>query len=364
MRKLLYTLASNTITRMIGTPPYLILFVSDKCTNKCSHCWYNSDWKDENLKGEILSLDELVKLSKSLHNIRFLTISGGEAFLRDDIEEIVRAFVVNSKVSRFDIPTSGFDSELITKKVINILSQNPNTPFRVDVSLDGTEELHNNIRHNRHAFSNALKTIESLGKIKKENKLFDLSIITTISDENNHQITEIAELVKQILPTGEWMVNIIRGNSPGLKISLATTSAYKQANEIIAERFSKNDFTGDRGHSLGKWLTAKNALRRDMILRTIDSTRRGGGCAAGCLTAVVLSNGDVRACEMLPTSFGNLRDHEFDLPKMLASNKGDEIRKEIQDTECICTHECNLSVSILMQPSCWHKLIKNRFLTT
>ncbi len=62
MRKLLYTLASNTITRMIGTPPYLILFVSDKCTNKCSHCWYNSDWKDENLKVEILSLDELVKL--------------------------------------------------------------------------------------------------------------------------------------------------------------------------------------------------------------------------------------------------------------------------------------------------------------
>lgn len=364
MRKQIYTLAANTITKMLGTPPYLVLFVSDKCPNKCTHCWFNSDWKGENLKGDLLTYDELVKLSESLTSVKFLSITGGEAFLRDDIEEIVRAFVLNSKISRFDIPTSGFDSELITKKVENILTKNPLTPFRVDVSLDGTEEVHNNIRKNKNAFSNAVKTISELSKIKQKNRLFDLSIITTVSDDNNHQIPEIAELIEHILPSGEWMVNIIRGGSPGMEISQETVAAYRKANDIIEGRFSKNEFTGDRGHKLGKWLTAKNSLRRDMILEIIDSKRRGGGCAAGCLTTVILSDGEVRACEMLPLSFGNLRDNNFDLPKMMNSPKGQEIRKYIQDIECICTHECNLSVSILLQPSCWHKLIIKRIMET
>lgn len=362
MRKELYTYATNAIAGIVKTPPYLILFVSDKCTNKCNHCWYSSDWKEENLKGEILTLDELVKLSKTVKSVRFLTITGGEAFLRDDIEEIVKAFVTNARISRFDIPTSGFDPDMISKKVENILRENPGTPFRVDVSLDGTEEVHNKIRNNKNAFSNAVSTINELSKIKKKNKLFDLSIITTVSDDNNHQIPEIAETVKEILSTGEWMVNIIRGGSPGLKISNKTADAYRLANTLISERVANNEFIGDRGHNLGKWLTAKNALRRDIILEIIESRRRGGGCAAGSLSAVVLSNGEVRACEMLPLTFGNLRDNDYDLPKMINSQQAKESRKYIQEIECVCTHECNLSVSILLQPSCWSRLIKNRYI--
>jgi MoaA/NifB/PqqE/SkfB family radical SAM enzyme len=226
--------------------------------------------------------------------------------------------------------------------------------------LDGTAEVHNKIRKNKNAFSNAIETIYELNMIKQKNKLFDLSIITTVSEDNNNQIPEIAELIKKILPTGEWMVNIIRGTSPGMIISSETASAYSLANDIISKRFSLNEFTGDKGHTLGKWLTAKNSLRRDIINDIIANKRRGGGCAAGCLTTVILSNGEVRACEMLPLTFGNLRDNNFDLPKMMNSFLGKEIRKKIQDQECICTHECNLSVSILLQPSCWHKLIRKR----
>ena len=160
MRKQLYTVATNTISKIIGTPPYLILFVSDKCTNKCNHCWYNSDWKSDNLPGELLTFDELERLSNSISSVKFLTMTGGEAFLRDDIEEIAHAFVMNSKISRFDMPTSGFNPDLIVRKAENILKQNPKTPFRIDVSLDGTEETHNSIRNNKHAYENAIKTIE------------------------------------------------------------------------------------------------------------------------------------------------------------------------------------------------------------
>lgn len=360
MRKQLYTTATNAITRALGFPAYLILFVSDRCPNRCVHCWYSTEWKRKNLGGPVLSLDELENLSRSIKTIKFLTITGGEAFLRDDIQEIVRAFVLNSHISRFDIPTSGFDPDGIPKTAEKILIANPNTPFRIDVSLDGTKDLHNSIRNNPNAFEHAIATIGELRKLKKHFPQLDVSIITTISDANNSEVPQIGELVREVLPDGEWMINIIRGDSPGLPISEATRAAYVEANVIIAERLARKEFTGDRGHRLGRWLTAKNSLRRDMIMDTIDNKRRGGGCAAGCLTVAVLADGDVRACEMLPLSFGNLRDFNYDLPAMMLSTKGNEIRKEIQESECVCTHECNLSVSILLQPSCWPKLIKKR----
>jgi MoaA/NifB/PqqE/SkfB family radical SAM enzyme len=361
MRNQIYTKVTNNINRIFPSPAYLILFVSDKCPNRCSHCWFSEEWKDRNLNGDLLKLEEIEKLSKSLNKVRFLSITGGEAFLRDDIEEIVNAFIINSNIERFDIPTSGFSPELISRKVLNILEKHKNIPFRVDVSLDGTENTHNNIRKNRNAYSNAIKTISELSKIREKYDNFDVSIITTVSDDNYFEIIEIGKLVEQILPKGEWMVNIKRGDTPEINLSENTINAYKIAQEIIIQRQNMNNFSGDKGHNLGKWLTAKNSLRRDLIVDIINKERKGGGCFAGSMNIVILSNGDVRACELLPNSIGNLRDNNYNLPEMLLSENAKKIRKNIQETECICTHECNLSVNILFQPSCWYKLLKYRF---
>ena len=357
MRKQAYTLATNFLASAFKTPPYIILFVSDVCRNNCQHCWYTAEWKKEQLSGTKLTLDEYEKISLSIPSIKFLTFAGGEALLREDLEEIVHAFNVNTRLSRYDMPTAGFDPDLISRKVENMLSQNKNVPFRVDVSLDGLEETHNAVRRNKDAFRNAIKTIESLKNIKARDRNFDVAIITTISDYNNTEVDNLAPFIKKILPNGEWMINIVRGQSPGMEISKQTATAYRHANEIIADRIKNKEFIGDRAHALGKLLTAKNAVRRDLISDIIDNRRAGGGCAAGCLEGVIYTDGDVRPCEMLSTSFGNIRDYDYNLPKAWMSKRANQIRKEIQYSECICTHECYLSVSILIQPSCWFRLL-------
>ncbi len=360
MRKHFYTFASNVIARSFETPPYIILFASDKCPNRCRHCWYNSEWKSENITGNALTNDELIRISEGIKTVRFLSITGGEAFLREGIEEIAQAFAANTKVSRLDIPTSGFDPELITKKVEKILKNINGIPFRVDISLDGPEEVHNTIRQNTDAYRNALATLEELKKIRERVKNFDVSIITTISDYNCREIGRFSELVSQILPDGEWMVNIVRGQTPGVVASEEAMAAYREANGIIDRRIAANQFSGDRGHGLGKWLTAKNSLRRDLINEIAANRRRGGACAAGSLAGVIFNDGDVRLCETLPLSFGNIRDYDYSLKDAWNSDKARAARKMIQDTQCICTHECFLSVSVLWQPSCWFRLLGKR----
>ncbi len=360
MREQLYSFATNTLSTILKTPRYIILFVSDKCHNRCRHCWYNEEWKSANLTKNTLSFDEIEKISLSIRHIDFLSLTGGEAFLRDDIVEISHLFASNSKLKRYDIPTSGFDPDLITSKTVEMLKINKGIPFRVNVSIDGSEETHDFIRNRNGSFKNAVKTIEALKKIRKKYSNFDVAIITTISKYNQNEIEELAFYVLELLPDGEWMINITREPTRDKEAIVTDLTAYNRVDEIISESIKDNGFSGDRGHRYGKWLSAKNSLRRDLIGEILDSKRIGGGCAAGCIAGVIFNDGEVRPCESLDESFGNIRDYNYSLPELWNSALARQIRTHIQKSRCICTHECFLSVSILLQPSCWFRLINKR----
>ena len=357
-----YKYINNTAAGLLEVPQYLIFFVSDKCPNNCSHCWYNKEWKQENLMGPNLSLEEIEKISKSIPGLKFLSITGGEAFLRDDIIGVVKAFCTNSKIKRFDIPTSGFDSDLIKTRAVEILKTIGDIPFRVDVSLDGTETVHNSIRRNKSAFDNALKTIEELKKIKSMYKNFDLSIITTISDDNYANIDDLSELIDEIFPNGEWMINIVRYSDPLKYPKMEVQQAYNRANEILDKRINTKRIKGDTAYKRGKWLTAKNVVRRDTITKIMSGKKPGFCCAAGSLAGVIFNDGDIRPCETLYKSFGNIRDYDYDLKAAWSSDKARKIRNEIINSRCMCTHECFLSVSLLTDPLSAGRLIKERII--
>ena len=340
---------SQSLAKFVQNPIYIILFVSDKCWQKCSHCWYSADWKRENLEKKNLTFDELELISKSIKRLEFLSITGGDAFLREEIVEIFDVFNKNSKIHRFDTPTSGFDPDRIILKTEQILKKLDGKPFRVDVSLDGTEEVHNSIRKNKHSYKNAVTTIKELNKLKKKHDNFDTSIITTISKTNMHEVETMAALVDDLLPTGEWMINIARpATVDGCTASDNELLAYKKANTILEGNIKNGFHQGDKGHKFGKFLTAKNQVRREYIDKIIKGKKHGLSCSAGSLIGVIFNDGQVRPCETLPDTIANIRDFDYDLIKLWQSQKAAEIRKKIIDTKCMCSHECFLSVSLLV----------------
>ena len=364
IRKKYYTIAYDFLARVLRTPPYIILFLSDTCPNNCSHCWYNSEWKKKNLSGRMLSFEELDKISKSIKNIHFITMTGGEAFLRNDIAEIVTVFNKNTKLGRCDIPTSGFDNDMICEKAIRILESNKDMPFRIDVSIDGLDEKHDNIRQNQGLFKEACKTINSLQKIKIKYPNLDVAIITTISEYNNSEIEQLSKFIENILPEGEWMVNICRPPTKEKPIANANLEAYKFADNYIKSRIKNNRFKGDSGHKIGKILTVKNSLRRKIISDILQNKRKGGGCSGGSLIGAIMSDGEVSPCEMYDMPIGNIRDYDYNLERLWNSDNAKKMRTKIQDDLCLCTNECFWSTNILIQPSCWvgmfKELVKSR----
>lgn len=360
MKDKAYKILAESISRFFKTPQYLILFVSDKCWMKCKHCWFNEEWKCENSHGKTLTFEELKKLSESIKKIMFLSITGGEAFGRDDIVEIVNLFTSNRKTKRFQIPTSGFLTSQILTKTERILISNPRIPFRVDVSLDGNEQVHDEVRSCKGSFKNAADTIRELNKLKKKFDWFDVGVITTISSFNEHIVEEMSAIVEEMHPDGEWMVNIVRGKARDARAGDVDIANYDMAQELIRMKRERNAAGNHSGHFSAKWLSAKNVVRRKMISDIVQNKREGGACTAASFGGVIFADGSVYPCEMLDKSFGNLRDHNFDLTKMWNSSNGTEIRRWIQDNKCICTQECFLSTNILIQPQLWPSLIYER----
>jgi radical SAM protein with 4Fe4S-binding SPASM domain len=350
----------KAFARVYRTPQYLILFVSNTCWTHCKHCWVGEAKKNNIGNNRVLSFDELEKLSFSIKKVAFLSLTGGEAFKRDDIVEIVKMFNKNSNVKRFQIPTSGFGTDMIIKKTENILMNSPSIPFRVDVSLDGNEEIHDQIRGVNGAYKNALNTIIELNILCKKYKNLDVGIITTISAYNQNIVDEISEIVRHINPHREWMINLIRGEVRDSYSKNVNLSAYYRAHEIIDNwKKSDKDF-GHNGHFTAKWLSAKNVVRRNVIGQIVDGKNYSGNCSAGILAGVIYCDGSVYPCELLHKSMGNIREYDYNLELLWNSQKADEISKHIKDIKCSCTQECFWSMNLLMQPRWWPKIIWER----
>lgn len=360
LKSQIYTGLTNAIASALGTPQYLILFVTDVCWMKCEHCWFNEEWKAKELTSKALTYDEYEKLADSIECIRFLSLTGGEAFHRNDIVELATMIRRKTKLSRYQIPTSGYKTERIVVAAEQLLQANPDTPFRVDVSLDGVGEVHNNIRRINDGYERACNTIIELNKLKRHYSHFDVGVITTISYHNQLTIEEIGSAVEKIHPEGEWMINITRGTPRDPEAANIQLSAYKRAHELIDQRIAEGKYRGHSGHWTAKWLSAKNAVRRQLISDIVEGKREGGRCAAGSLGGVIYSDGSVKVCEMLDKPLGNIRDFNYDLAALWNSATASSLRRFIQETNCQCTQECFLSVSMLIQPDTWPGMVSER----
>jgi len=185
-------------------------------------------------------------------------------------------------------------------------------------------------------------------------------VITTISTHNQHQVEEIAKVVEQVNPDGEWMVNITRGETRDPRAIDVDLASYELAHRLIERRIAEGRYRGHTGHLTASWLSAKNATRRKVIRDTVAGRIRGGGCAAGALGGVIYSDGAVHACELLDDPLGNIRDFDYDLAALWNARAADDVRAWIQDTACQCTQECFLSVSLLIQPNRWPDIVRER----
>ncbi len=139
----------------------LTFFITTRCNSKCKHCFY---WKSLNDVKE-LSLEEIEKILSKFNNIYAVSISGGEPFIRKDIDEIIKLIVKYTGAKVIDIPTNCLVN--VKDRFEKILKDNPETNFSIVCSLDGMKEEHDFIRGVDGGFEKTLGMINDFSDLKK-----------------------------------------------------------------------------------------------------------------------------------------------------------------------------------------------------
>lgn len=306
---------------------------------RCKHCFF---WKELNQQNNI-PLDKIETISKSMDNLLFLRLTGGEPFLRNDVPEIVDLFYKNSGLRNLGINTNGFFTEKIINNVKEILSKNK-IKIDVCVSIDDLPENHDKNRGVPNAFNKAVETITKLNELKKEFPNLTTTIGLTVTGENQNDLTKIFEILKDIRPdfiSG----NLIRGSPKNPELKDVDINNYLNFIKLI------EGYNHSKHHNFYFNASAKDKMLSKTIENTLKEKKyQGIKCVAGDKMAVIYSNGEVYPCEMLSDKIGDLKDFDFDFKKLWNSIKRKEIRNKIINENCFCTHECFLSSSILLNP--------------
>lgn len=180
--------------KKVKPPSFVAWDCTRRCNLHCEHCGaskesYNKELSTEEIKKVI---DDISKTKRC-----YFGATGGEPLLRSDIFEVLS--YAKSKGLRTSFASNGF---LIDKKKAEEIKK-----AKVDsiqISLDGSEEIHNKIRNNPSSFSNAVQAIKNLQEIK----ISVLSVATTLTPHNFNELEKIHNLLIE-LGVKMWRISVV-----------------------------------------------------------------------------------------------------------------------------------------------------------
>ena len=347
----------KAINKKNQLPSYFIFYPTSRCNLSCSHCFYHDSL---NKKFNELSLEEIDKFTKTMDPLLHLIITGGEPYLREDIDEIVRIFYENTKVPIISIPSNGFFMDRMLKKIRNIMESCPELVLCQHISLDGLKGDHDKIRGLDGCFDRAIKTIYALKGLQKEFGRVNIGTITTFTSQNQHKFKEIIKGIYDIAKPDNITITLVRGD-PKEKVNVdLDMKLYREGVEYRDNLFYSKKMPGHSGFEGNKTATAARILLNEKAQQTHETNKYQMPCYAGNLSGVMYPEGQVYPCEILDKShmIGNIRDFDLDFRKLWLSQKARDEIKFIRGAKCFCTHECFNTVNILFNAKFYPRLLK------
>lgn len=319
-----------------ANPPFLILFITSTCNQKCEHCFY---WRHLNRKDD-LSKEELFALSRSLGRVEHLSLSGGEPFLHSAFSDVCRQFVRRNKVRQIYVPTNGTYTERTLAHVRATLQEAALEMFVVELSLDGMPVFHDRFRGVPGVFSKAMETYDALAEVQQADPRLRIHAISTATTANMKEIGQLsAFLLQRCKHMDHHNLAIIRGDRKNPSLDAPDLEEYRRLYAHIRTLW--------KGREQGRYGAIVEPMLQWAKIRTAAANKQVIPCRAGILSAVVYANGDVSVCESR-VPLGNLRTRTF--RDIWNSPLAQEVRKSIARKQCHCTNEVFLWPSIVHQP--------------
>ena len=335
--------------------------ITNKCNARCKTC---NIWRiyEENrdLNKSELSAEEFERIFEDIgRNAYWFTISGGEPFLRNDIVEIYAALSHHCLPNIINIPTNATAPKLIEKRVRQFLEINRESTLIINLSLDGIGDKHDEIRGVNGNFKKLLETNERLNALKEDFENLRLGVHTVVSIYNANQIPEIYNFVRG-LKQDSHIFEVAEERVELLTINSGITPDHKMLSKVM-EGITKDIKSNylESGDYLSRITQSFRLEYYELMKKTLKEKRQIIPCYAGYASCQISAYGELWACCILgsKSSFGNLRDVNYDFNKLWYSERAHEFRASIKRRACYCPLANASYTSMLCNFSTLHKVL-------
>lgn len=355
-------MGSRLVNRTGRGPELLVFFANSRCDSRCSHCF---DWQRRGgaVERRDLTLPEVRQIARKLPRPYFLIVTGGEPYLRADLDEVVLAFAQHARPRVLATPTSGSRPDEVLATVGRILPRLPDEVLlSVNVSLDGPRELHDRIRGVAGRFDTAVATLRGLQELARRHSNLGVGVVSVVSRENQDHLEELAHTVLDELGVSVWNPFLVRGAPRDPRALEVDIDRYAGLARLLERRALDRTYRQYRGFLGARVNNAKNLLRLSIIERTVREGRRVVPCVAGRLAGTIYADGSVHPCEIVSRPMGNLRDHHYDLARLWRSAEAERARAAVDCADCACTHENVLTTGVAFDWRVWPWLLAEAML--
>ena len=277
-------------------PHYAVWELTLGCNLSCHHCSSRAGRP----RTDELSTDEALGLVAQLRNlgVEEVTLIGGEAYLRRDWLDVVRA--IRARGMRCTMVTGGraFTADRAAAARDAGLQS-------ISVSVDGLEASHDALRGVRSSFHNAFQAI---GCIRRAG--MQVTANTQIGRTNRHDIPLLLErLIEAGVAAWQAQITVPMGRAADNPELILEPYQMLEVIPMLARLKRRCDQAGVLfwpGNNVG-YFGPHEAELRD----SVPECHRGS-CGAGRSAIGVESTGDIKGCPSLPSAEyvgGNVREH-------------------------------------------------------
>lgn len=315
----------------MGTINFASIIVTYRCNARCHMC---HTWKHPTKREEEVGISVYQKLPF----MSTVNVTGGEPFLREDIDEIIS--VLKKKTKRLVLSSNGF----FVERILKLFDKHKDIGIRI--SIEGLPKANDELRGIKDGFDRGIRTLVEL----HHRGVKDIGFGITVSDRNAKDMIELYYL------------------SEMMGIEFATAAVHNafyfhkfdnrfEHPEIAIEEFKKLIRELLKSKKIKNWF---RAYFNYGLINYIQGYPRLLPCEMGNDSFFIDPHGEILPCNVMEESMGNLREKSF--TEIWNSKEAERIKGLVRT----CKKNCWMigSVSQQMKKYVWKPLFwiaKNRF---
>lgn len=330
-------------------PVSYTISVTGDCNARCQTC------RIQSRRFEQLNLEQYRRIVDSIGQpASWLTISGGEPFLRDDLADLCDLLIDGLGATWVTLPTNGTLPQRVAQVVERLSATWTDRRFIVNLSIDEIGARHDELRGLEGSWDLALQTLERLRGLQRRRGNVTLGIHTVISKLNIQRFPEICDALLDLEPDS-YITEVAEQRAELATKQVDITpdaAAYRLAIDHLGARLARR-----RTSSTGRLIARLRAAYYADVERVLAGGSMPRRCFAGTASCQILPDGEVISCAVRGEIMGRLSEVGFSFPALWHAARARAARRVIRREGCSCPLANQAYINMALDPTAGARLM-------